>query len=118
MRKTIFCAMALFILAGSALADDRGKRDENLKRVTIVLKYADGHAMEQLLHPYLTKRGRVRFERRTRALTLVDGPEVVDIMLKMVKRFDVRAPQIEFSLTLVLAETVSGRPEVPESGME
>jgi type II/III secretion system protein len=117
MKKTItglLCAMAVFALASSAPADDRGKKDKDLKRVTIVLKYADGHAMEQLLQPYLTKRGRVRFERRSRALTLVDSPEVVDIMLKMVKRFDVRAPQIEFSLTLVLAETVSGRPEVPK----
>ena len=114
MKKTItglLCAMAVLALASGALA---GEKDENLKRVTIVLKYVDGRSMESLLQPYLTKRGRVRFENRTRALTMVDKPEVIDIMLKMIKRFDVKAPQVEFSLTLVLAKTVAGKPEVPK----
>jgi len=99
---------AMLLAAGTARAGER-----KLKRVTIVINYADGHAMERLLRPYLTQRGRVQFESRTRALTIVDEPAVVDIMLKMVKKFNVKPPQLQFSVELVLAEKGGGQ-SIPE----
>jgi hypothetical protein len=97
-----FSLLAVMLAASGASA---GARDEpNLKRVTVVIRYADGHALERLLNPYLTKYGRVQFESRTRALTVVDQPAVVDVMLKMVKQFDVRPPQLQLAVQLILAE--------------
>jgi hypothetical protein len=77
--------------------------EDGLKRTTVVIKHADGHALEQLLRPYLTRRGQVRFERQTRALTLVDEATVVEVMLKMVDRFDVKPAQVQLVLRLVEA---------------
>jgi hypothetical protein len=101
--------MAMLLAAGAADAGKRKSGETDLKRVTIVVRYANGHALERLLHPYLTKYGRVQFESRTRALTIVDQPAVVDVMLKMVKQFDVKPPQLQFSVVLVLAEKGGGQ---------
>jgi hypothetical protein len=111
--------LAVTLPAATAAADRAGKRSsdrygDDLKRTTVILKHADGHALERLLNPYLTKRGRVHFESRTRALTLVDEPAVVDIMLKMVDRFDVKPPQLRFTLQLVLAEDAPRAGPVPK----
>jgi len=110
--------LAAVLPAATAAADRTGKRSpdrygDELKRTTVILKHADGHALERLLHPYLTKQGRVLYESRTRALTLVDEPAVVDIMLKMIDRFDVKPPQLRFTLQLVLAEDAPRAGPVP-----
>ncbi len=108
----IVAMTGMLLLAGAA---DAGRREgPDLKRVTVVVKYADGRALERLLHPYLTKWGRVQFESRTRALTIVDKPAVVDVMLKMVKQFDVKPPQLQFSVELVLAEKGGNQSIPPE----
>jgi len=106
----VISLLAMLLAAGVVSAGKREKTGEHdLKRVTIVVRYANGHALERLLHPYLTKYGRVQFESRTRALTIVDQPAVVDVMLKMVKQFDVKPPQLQFSVVLVLAEKGGGQ---------
>lgn len=80
------------------------KVTDDLQRKTIVLRYADGHALKRLLIPYLTRRGQAQYEHETRALTLVDEPAVVAVMLKMIERFDVKPRQIQFVLRLVEAD--------------
>lgn len=87
---------------------------DSFARETVVLKYADGRALEQLLRPYLTKRGEVRYEQRTRAITLVDEKPVVEVMRKMIERFDVKPRQIQFVLRLVQAEQAAKPAPVPE----
>jgi hypothetical protein len=88
--------------------------ESDMKRITVNIRYADGNALESMLRPYLTKKGVVRYENRTRTLTLVDKPEVVDVMLKMVKQFDVKPPQLQFSVELVLAEKGGNQSIPPE----
>jgi hypothetical protein len=104
--------MGMLFMAGAADAGKRKNKEPEMKRITVVIKYADGRALEKLLHPYLTVRGRVHFERQTRALTLVDEPAVVDVMLKMIKRFDVKPPQLQLAIKLVLASK-EGQAHVP-----
>ncbi len=89
------------------------KVTDDLERKTVVLSYADGNAVERLLQPYLTKRGRVHYEHNTRALTLVDEPAVVAVMLKMIERFDVKPRQIQFVLRLVEADNADSPGPVP-----
>lgn len=89
------------------------KVTDDLERKTVVLSYADGRSVERLLQPYLTRRGQVRYEHNTRALTLVDEPAVVAVMLKMVERFDVKPRQIQFVLRLVEADWVDKPGPVP-----
>lgn len=89
------------------------KVTDDLVRKTIVLRYADGRSVEQLLRPYLTKRGRVHYEHNTRALTMVDEQAVIDIMLKMIERFDVKPRQIQFVLRLVEADKADAPGPVP-----
>jgi hypothetical protein len=118
MRRQLIAVVTLtgiLLLAGAA---DAGGRDRDhgpdLKRVTVVIKYADGRALEQLLRPYLTKYGQVQFENKTRALTIVDQPAVVDVMLKMVARFDVKPPQLQLSIKLVMASKEGPKSIPPE----
>jgi type II secretory pathway component GspD/PulD (secretin) len=87
---------------------------DTLARETVVLKYADGGALEQLLRPYLTKRGEIRYEHRTRALTLVDEKPVVVVMRKMIDRFDVKPRQIQFVLRLVQADQAASPAPIPD----
>ena len=87
---------------------------DDFARETVVLKHADGRALEQLLRPYLTKRGKITYQRQTRALTLVDEKPVVAVMLKMVERFDVKPRQIQFVLRLVEAEQAAKPGPVPD----
>lgn len=110
-RTTVICLMAaMLLLSGSTQA--RGD-DAELKRVTVVIKYADGKALSQLLNPYLSKHGRVHFEQRTRAMTLVDEPAIVEVMLKMIKRFDLKPRQIQFVLRLIEADQADKPGKIP-----
>jgi len=113
--RTRFLVGGMGLLATLVMLTASAARAEEpqLKKVTVVLKYADGMAIERILRPYLSKVGRVDFVEQNRTLSIVDEPGTVDVILKIVDRFDVRTPQLQIAVKLVQAERVDKAPPVP-----
>jgi hypothetical protein len=88
-------------------------RAEGIPRQTFTLKYADPESLGRILEPYLTNKGILRVEPKTRTITLVDEQAVLDAAVKIIERFDVKPVQLQLLFRLVAATQVKEPAPVP-----
>jgi hypothetical protein len=108
------CLIVLYsLMIGANVWAQEPKRETK----TISLKHADAQTMVQILHPYRSKTGNIDWERNTNTITISDDPATISVMQKMIEKFDVKMPQLQITLKMLLAEkSDKPQPVPPELG--
>jgi hypothetical protein len=111
MKKTaiIFLSLCFFIgLNGSVFsassAGQQIKQDRpQLRKEIVKVNYIRAGQAMTLLHFYMSRDGRIRFDDKLGLLTIKDTPEIVGKVLAALKEIDLRPKDLLFTVDLVLA---------------
>ena len=108
----LLAAFVLLLAAATALTlafssqSGASKAAPGLRKEIVPLKYIGAEDMLLLLGPFRGPEGSITLSRdanRNPVLVLSDSPEIVEKMLDLVRRMDVRPEEIRFSVQLVSA---------------
>jgi hypothetical protein len=106
MKKIGILTLVFFLLCGSILGFQRtsGERGET-KTEIVTIKYIDVKWAEDLLHPYTSRRGRIKRLHDGNKLVIEDTPENVEKILSILKEIDVKPLDLQFNVDLILGST-------------
>ncbi len=100
MRFLSLILLAPLLLATPALAED----DPNAVRTEVVtLKHVDAEDVIDVLDPFRSRVGQIRFNRDLNILTISDRGPLVEQMLAVIERLDVAQAELELTVFLIEA---------------
>ena len=119
MKKTITVFLGLgmiLICAAGITASEENASGQELKKEIIRVNYIDPMRAWQIISTYKSSRGKVTPLRERSLIIIEDTPEVVEKMLDILRRIDIKPVDLEFKVDLVLAtdEDSEPAPELPE----
>ncbi len=105
MKKAFWIAIVLalaFILIGTGLAQESKPK---MRQEIVKLKYIDREEIRLVLNTFLSPYGRISPTAKSGLLTISDIPENVEKILEVIREFDVKPADIQFSIQLILASS-------------
>ncbi len=114
MKKQVVLILSLCLFMGvsgsvSALSQGTQKSKKEipqLQKEIVKIKFVQASQIKNLLNPYLSRYGSIRFDERLQMLTLQDTPEIVDKVLAAIKKIDIRPKDLLFTVDLILGSMV------------
>jgi len=105
MKKFLTGILVLCFLAGASLnvyaSAGQAKKPE-LKTEFVKLKYIKARQVLSLLTGYQSEYGRIRTQDELNIITIQDTPEIVEMVLALLKKIDVKPVDILFTVDLIL----------------
>ncbi|MBC8358931.1 MAG: hypothetical protein ISS41_03220 [Candidatus Aminicenantes bacterium] len=105
MKKFLTGILVLCFLAGASLnvyaSAGQAKKPE-LKTEFVKLKYIKARQVQSLLTGYQSMYGRIRTQDELNIITIQDTPEIVEMVLALLKKIDVKPVDILFTVDLIL----------------
>ena len=105
MKKSIGILLVFFLLLGITLnlysSSEQGKKPE-MKKEFVKLKYIKARQVHRLLLGYQSEHGRIRIEDELNIVTIQDVPEIIEKMISLIKKIDVKPVDILFTVDLIL----------------
>jgi type II secretory pathway component GspD/PulD (secretin) len=84
-------------------AQDQKDETRNLRKEIVKLKYVRAQDIQNLLYGYVSREGRVQFNPNMPGiLQISDTPENVEKILAAIREIDVKPPDVQFTVQLVL----------------
>ncbi len=106
------CLLVFFLLTGTALnayaQADQQKKPE-LKKEFVKLKYVKAEQVQVLLRGFQSRYGRIFVNDELNVVTIQDIPEIIDNMLSLLKKLDVKPVDILFTVDLILGSMDPGQ---------
>ena len=105
MKKFLTGILVLCFLAGASLnvyASAGQTTIPELKTEFVKLKYIKARQVQSLLTGYQSGLGRIRIQDELNIITVQDIPEIVEKMLALLKKIDVKPVDILFTVDLIL----------------
>ncbi len=111
MKKTaiIFFSVCFFMglngfVFSASSAGQQIKQDRpQLRKEIVKINYIRASQAMTILHIYMSRDGRIRFDDKLGLLTIKDTPEIVGKVLAALKKIDLRPKDLLFTVDLVLA---------------
>ncbi|MBN2207327.1 MAG: hypothetical protein JW742_07970, partial [Candidatus Aminicenantes bacterium] len=118
MKKLFAIGLGILVI-GAALAPLRAQQEApdkieeqfrteplKFKKEIVHLKYLRAGQVEELIHPYMSRMGRIAADARGDKLMVVsDFPEFVDKLLAVIKEIDVKPADIVITAQLVVGSS-------------
>ncbi|MGB7296387.1 MAG: secretin N-terminal domain-containing protein [Candidatus Aminicenantales bacterium] len=107
MKKAFWIAVILalsFVLLGAGLGQESKPK---MRQEIIKLKYIDKEEIRLVLSTFLSPYGRISPTEKSGLLTISDIPENVEKILAVIREFDVKPVDIQFSIQLIMASAES-----------
>ena len=105
MKKILTGLLVFCFLAGASLnvyaSVGQAKKPE-LKTEFVKLKYIKARQVQSLLTGYQSMYGRIRIQDELNIITIQDTPEIVGMVLALLKKIDVKPVDILFTVDLIL----------------
>lgn len=108
MKKFLKSFLVLILVAGIATnlcASDQQEKPE-LKRELVKLKYVRAEDVTSILRGYSSQYGYVNANARLNVVSIRDIPEIVDKMLSLIKKIDVKPIDLILTVDLILGSNV------------
>ncbi len=117
MKTRTLCAVlaaGALALAASGFAQELGKPSAALRQEIVKLKYIKNSQILSVLYTFLSPQGRISPNPESGLITVSDLPANVDRILAIVREFDVKPADLQFTVQLVLGSTgPEDRPDDP-----
>jgi hypothetical protein len=114
MKKSIVLLCVFFLLTGITLnlhASGQERRPE-VKKEFVKLKYVDADEVRKVLLSFQSRYGRITANDDLNVITIQDTPEIIDKMLLLIKKLDVKPVDILITVDLILGSM--GSDEISE----
>src|SRR4030043_977207 len=105
MKKAFWVSLVLilsFVLLGAGLGQENKPK---MRQEIVKLKYIDREEIRLVLSTFLSPYGRISPTERSGLLTISDIPENVEKILAVIREFDIKPADIQFTIQLILAST-------------
>jgi len=105
MKKSAAFLLTFFILIGITLniyASAEQVKKPELKKEFIKLKYIKARQVRELLQGYQSMYGRISIQNELNIVTIQDIPEIIEKMISLIKKIDVKPVDILFTVDLIL----------------
>ena len=114
MKKSIGILCVFFLLTGLTLNLHAlgQKKEPELKKEFVKLKYAKAEEVRSVLHSFQSAYGRITSNNDLNVITIQDIPEIVDKMLLLIREIDIKPVDILITVDLILGSM--GSDEISE----
>lgn len=109
MKKVFWTALVLvlaFILVGAGIGQEQTPK---MRQEIVKLNYINPNEINtiiNILHPFISREGRISPSSRSGFLSISDYPENVEKILAAVRKLDVKPADIQFTMQVILASAV------------
>lgn len=120
---TIFTLILFIAISPLLLGDQESKEEQQNKSLEdrmitkiIKVKYADVEELEEMLWPFISRgkgvKGRLTINESYNTVTVYDLPEKIAVIEEVIKQFDVKPAEVEFTFHLLEASDMPKPPEL------
>jgi hypothetical protein len=95
-------ALTSFLLALPAVVSAQEAKKPPMRQEIVKLKYIKNNQILSVLYTFLSREGRINPNPESGLITISDYPENVDKILSVIREFDVKPVDLQFTIQLVL----------------
>jgi len=103
MKKATILVLAVAVLLSTALFAAVQETKPQMKQALVKLSYVRPQDVMILVRAYASREGRLDYSENQKIITVTDLPENVEKILAAIKEIDVKPPDVQFFIQLVLA---------------
>jgi hypothetical protein len=121
MKRSMTCLLVFFLLTGTALnayAQAGQEKKPEMKKEFVKLKYIKAEQVQVLLRGFQSRGGRIFVNDELNVVTIQDVPEIIDNMLSLIKKLDVKPVDILFTVDLILGSMTPGQEKTQDRKLE